>query len=99
MLRSIAVAALIAAQMSAALASVRGDVIGRNQDPDWPCVQRKVPALSAATVWEGPPIEEAAKRWRDDAEVVALVERIAPRRTSLQDAEAAIASFGEGLDA
>ena len=98
MLRSIAVAALIGTQISVALASVRGDVTGRNQDPDWPCVQRKVPQLSAAAVWEGAPIEEAADRWRHDAEVVALVEQIAARRTSIEDAEAAIASFGAGLD-
>ena len=62
-------------------------------------MQRKVPQLSAAAVWEGPPTEETAKQWRDDPEVVALVEQIAPRRTSLEDAEAAIASFGAGLDA
>jgi hypothetical protein len=97
--RSIVIAALFSTQVSVALASVAADVIGRNQDPDWPCIQRKVPELSAAAVWEGPPIEETADRWRDDAEVVALVEQIAARRMSLEDAEAAIAAFGGGLDA
>ena len=99
MLRSIVVAVLIGTQIPAALASVRGGVVGGSQDPDWPCVQRKVPQLSAAAVWEGPPIEGAAKQWRDDAEVAAFVEQIAARRMSLEDAEAAIADFGAGLDA
>jgi hypothetical protein len=99
MLRSLAIAALFGTQISVALASVAADVIGRNQNPDWPCVQRKVPQLSAAAVWEGPPIEKAAQHWGDDAEVVALVEQIAARRMSLEDAEAAIAAFGAGLDA
>jgi hypothetical protein len=98
MLRSLAIAALFGTQISVALASVAADVVRRDQDPDWPCVQRKVPQLSAAAVWEGPPIEEAANRWRDDAEVVPLVEQIAARRMSLEDAEAAIAAFAAGLD-
>ena len=25
--------------------------------PDWPCVQAKVPEVSVAAVWEGPPID------------------------------------------
>lgn len=61
-------------------------------DPDWPCVQRKVAALSPAAVWTGPPIPDGAD-WRGDAEVAALVERLAQRRLFLEDAEADVAAF------
>lgn len=43
-------------------------------DPLWPCVQRFVPALSAAALWDGPPIEGAD--WRADPEVSGLVPRL-----------------------
>ena len=34
-------------------------------DPDWPCIQRLMPELSAATVWDGPAIEGSLKSWQD----------------------------------
>ncbi len=30
------------------------------QDPDWPCIQVLVPEISAASIWDGPSIEEIA---------------------------------------
>lgn len=91
------VAAIGGLTTAAAVASVPPQVVGRGQDPDWPCIQRKVPELSAAAVWAGPPIEQAAGRWRDDPQVVALVEKIAARRTPLEEAEAGIEAFAAGL--
>jgi hypothetical protein len=64
---------------------------------DWPCIQRKVPELSAVAVWSGPSIDEAVARWREDSHVAALVEQIAARRTPLDVATAAVAGFAEGL--
>jgi hypothetical protein len=61
--------------------------------PDWPCAQAKVPEISLAAVWDGPSLDEAAARWKDDAKVSALVPRLAARRTSLDEAEKAIAEF------
>jgi hypothetical protein len=61
--------------------------------PDWPCVQAKVPEISLAAVWDGPPLDEAAAKWKDDAKVSALVPRLAARRTPLDEAEKAIAEF------
>lgn len=66
-------------------------------DPDWPCVQRKVPALSPAAVWSGPPIEALAGEWRHDAEVSALVERLSQRRLELDEARSEIAAFAASL--
>jgi hypothetical protein len=82
---------------AAALASVPAEVVGGGHDPDWPCIQRKVPELSAAAVWQGPPIEEALENWREDAEVVALVEELAARRTPMDEAKAAVADFAAKL--
>ena len=32
-------------------------------DPDWPCIQRKVPELSLAQIWNGPELPASAKDW------------------------------------
>ena len=41
--------------------------------PDWPCAQAKVPEISLAAVWAGPPLDDVADKWKDDAKVSALV--------------------------
>jgi hypothetical protein len=61
--------------------------------PDWPCAQAKVPEISLAAVWNGPALDDAASRWKDDAKVSALVPRLAARRTPLEEAEKVIAEF------
>jgi hypothetical protein len=61
--------------------------------PDWPCAQAKVPEISLAAVWNGPALDDAASRWKDDAKVSALVPRLAARRTPLEEAEKMIAEF------
>jgi len=61
--------------------------------PDWPCAQAKVPEISLAAVWAGPPLDDAADKWKDDARVSALVSKLAARRTPLEEAEKAIAEF------
>jgi hypothetical protein len=61
--------------------------------PDWPCAQAKVPEVSVGAVWAGPAIDDAATKWRDDAKVSALVERLAARRTPLDQAEKSVAEF------
>lgn len=68
-------------------------------DPDWPCVQRKVPQLSLGQVWNGPDLPPSAKDWSDDASVSALVEDVAARRLPLGDAQKKIRDFAESLPA
>lgn len=70
-----------------------------NDDPDWPCVQRKVPTLSPASVWTGPPIEDVAQADLADPKIEALVSRLPQRRLSDEDVEAAIAAYAAGLPA
>jgi hypothetical protein len=61
--------------------------------PDWPCAQAKVPELSVAAVWAGPPIEAVGEAWKNDAKVRDLVGRLAARRTPLEDAQKAAEDF------
>ncbi len=60
---------------------------------DWPCIQVRVPELSAATFWGGPPLEDATKTWRDSPDVAWLVGSIVSRRTPIEDAEKMIADY------
>jgi chromosome segregation ATPase len=64
--------------------------------PDWPCVQSKVPDISVAAVWDGPPIEQTADTWQNEPEIKDLVARLAARRTPMEDAQRSIAQFLAG---
>lgn len=61
--------------------------------PDWPCAQAKVPEISLAAVWAGPPLGDAEEKWKGDPKVVALVEKVAARKMPLDDAQKAITEF------
>ena len=61
--------------------------------PDWPCNQIKVPELSVAAIWTGPPIDDVGDTWEKDPQIKDLVVRLAARRTPLDDAEKAIGDF------
>lgn len=89
---AIAVALLCLAPLGAALAA-------GSDDPDWPCIQRKVPEISSGMVWTGPLVEGLEQGWRDDPEARALADRITSRRMPLEAAEAAIADFAAKLGA
>ncbi|WP_119272370.1 hypothetical protein [Taklimakanibacter deserti] len=60
---------------------------------DWPCVQRKVSELSLASVWSGPPLDLDSGKWRRDPDIASLVERLAARRTSEDEARKAITAL------
>jgi hypothetical protein len=64
--------------------------------PDWPCAQAKVPEVSIAAVWAGPPLDDVASKWKDDAKVSALLPRLAARRTPLDEAQKTITEFLAG---
>lgn len=61
--------------------------------PDWPCTQAKVPEISLAAVWSGPPLDDVQSKWKDDAGISALVARLSARKTSMDDAEKAVKDF------
>jgi hypothetical protein len=61
--------------------------------PDWPCNQLKVPEISIAAVWTGPSIDDVRAGWDADPTIRELVERLAARRTPIEEAEKLIAAF------
>src|SRR4051812_30712534 len=84
-----AVVMLVAFEVSAARAA-------DPRYPDWPCVQAKVPELSPAAVWAGPPLDDAAKGWANDPKIKDLVPRLAARRVPVEEAQKSIAEFMTG---
>ncbi len=63
---------------------------GPPADPDWPCVQRLVPTLTASTLWGG---HDAVGDWRVESRVAAVVAAAAPRGVSAQDGAARLDQF------
>lgn len=61
--------------------------------PNWPCAQAKVPDISLAAVWAGPPLDDAENKWKDDSKVSALVSKLAARKTPLDEAEKSVKEF------
>jgi len=70
---------------------------GQQSDPDWPCVQPKVPELSVASVWSGPDVDVANSQWREAEDVAELAVQLASRRVPVEDAIANIKTFADGL--
>src|SRR5258708_39807665 len=64
--------------------------------PDWPCQQLKVPEISIASIWTGPPIEAADQEKPTEAKQAELVARLAARRTSMEDPRKLIADYVVG---
>lgn len=58
-------------------------------DPDWPCQQIKVPRLSLAAIWSGPPPEQP----QTDPAVADLVRETAKRRLPIEQAQNEIHDF------
>jgi hypothetical protein len=61
--------------------------------PNWPCVQAKVPEISPAAIWDGPPIDDALTKWHDDPAIANLVTRLAARRIPVEEAQKNAADF------
>jgi hypothetical protein len=72
---------------------------GAREQGDWPCRQVKVANLSLATIWSGPPIDDALKIWRDDSALVELASRLSARRTPIETATKLIEQFANDAGA
>jgi hypothetical protein len=92
LVRSLALAALLLPAANAAVAAM-------NTDPEWPCIQRKVPQLSLGQIWNGPDLPQAAKDWPKDREIPALVKELAARRVPIEEAQGQIRDFAAVLPA
>jgi len=75
------------------IAATEGCLAADPRYPDWPCVQAKVPEISLAAVWAGPPLDDVGRTWENDAKVKDLVARLAARRLPLEEAQKAAADF------
>ncbi|MBY5572054.1 hypothetical protein HFO55_33625 [Rhizobium leguminosarum] len=69
----------------------------QGDDPDWPCIQRKVALLSLGQIWNGPELPQTAADWFKDAAIGALVQELAARRVPLPEAQQKISAFKESL--
>jgi hypothetical protein len=79
------------------IAAVQGTSFGADpRNPDWPCVQIKVPEISRAAIWAGPPIDDVGDKWKSDPVLSDVARRIAARRTPLEEAEKIIAGLLTG---
>ena len=69
----------------------------QNHDPDWPCIQRKVPELSLGQIWNGPELPASVADWSKDEDIEALVRELAARRVPIAEAEQEIRDFAAAL--
>jgi hypothetical protein len=65
-------------------------------NPDWPCVQKKVENLSPTAIWAGPPIDNV-KDWARDEKVAALVRTLAARKVPIDKATAAVKEYAASI--
>jgi hypothetical protein len=80
--------------LAGALAAAGPGAAANLVDPDWPCVQRKVPVLSIGQMWSEPIPEDD---WQADPAVARLAPMLALRRTPIEEVETRAAAFAEGI--
>lgn len=71
----------------------------QSADPDWPCIQRLTPALSAAQMWSGPDLDEVEGFWSTDPEIAPLVPDLVALDTPTSEARAAVETFARETEA
>lgn len=85
--------------LAIAMLSIAGPLQAASfDDPEWPCIQRKVPTLSPGQMWAGPAITEEVEALARDPQIAQLASRLALRRVTIEEAEALIADFADGLE-
>ena len=60
----------------------------------WPCAQPRVSSISAGTIWSGPD-PAVGKGWDDDNDLAALAQKLASRRTPLEEVDPLVAEFAK----
>jgi hypothetical protein len=65
---------------------------GNAANPDWPCIQHKVATLTAAQMWDGPPVD-GLDDWRYNEEINKLIPVLTSRRVPMEQVTAAIETF------
>lgn len=67
-------------------------------EPDWPCVQRLVPHVSAGMVWAGPSLD-AVPDWQSDPQISELAGELSRRALPMSEAEARVEAFADAASA
>ena len=65
--------------------------------PDWPCIQREVPEISAGMVWPGDPLDADDKSWMKNQDVANIVQKLTSRRSSVEEALKIVDEFAASL--
>ncbi len=61
-------------------------------DPEWPCIQRRVDELAMFQMW---PAAMPEGDWREDPEIERIAARIAPRRVDMEEVGTTVADWLE----
>jgi len=61
----------------------------------WPCIQRKVPELSLGGIWQRGDLADGAAKLSTDPTVQTLAEKLAARRTAMDEAASDIKAFAK----
>tara|TARA_Y100000590_G_C15627622_1_gene979957 strand:+ start:813 stop:1424 length:612 start_codon:yes stop_codon:yes gene_type:complete len=61
--------------------NIFGKPPGKEQNPDWPCIQVLVKELSWGSIWTGPPLDENSSKWSDNENLKVLAKKLMNRRT------------------
>ena len=61
----------------------------------WPCIQRKVPELSLGGIWQRADLADGAAKLSTDPAVQTLAEKLAARRTAMDEAASNIKAFAK----
>lgn len=67
-------------------------------NPDWPCIQRKVATLTSIQMWDGPAVDDLTG-WRDRDDIRKLIAVLASRRVPVDQAVEAVARFSDAQPA
>jgi hypothetical protein len=77
--------------------SVAPSRAAQGSDPEWPCIQRKVPELSFGQIWTGDPLPPQSVNWKENEVIRDLVPDLAARRLALSEADEKIVRFAASL--
>lgn len=88
---------LLTIVMLAALSATPVARAATNADPDWPCIQRKVPEISIGQVWNGRELPETAKQWDKDPQVSDLAAELAKRANPIENVRKQIFDYASTL--
>jgi hypothetical protein len=85
------------AAMLLCIGSIETARAAQGDDPEWPCIQRKVPQLSFGQIWTGKDLPAESSDWRKNQSLIDLVPDLAARRLPLQQAQAEVERFARAL--